>query len=288
MNTEEKAFPRQLLMQPAIERFNYFKEKIIDHARLHEVDEKIMHAIRYPSGASLIIVYGPTGVGKTTLRKKIEEKLLQQELKAMEEDPGYMPVAGMHLIAESRSFSWKEYSIRAMTALNEPLIDRKADFETRKIYQGREVIKSSNPSEPTLRRAMESCFKHRRTKVFIIDEAQHLKNIGSGRKLLNQMDTIKSLAETTNTIYVLIGTYELLDLTNLSAQLCRRSTEIHFSRYLNDGGTDSDAFASALKTFQQHLPLVQTPDLSCFEDYLYRETFGCIGMLKGLLNVSSG
>lgn len=284
MNTEEKTFPRQLLMQPAIERFNYFKEKIIDHARLHEIDEKIMHAICYPSGASLIIVYGPTGVGKTTLREKIEAKLLQQERKAMEEDPGYMPVAGMHLIAESGSFSWKEYFIRAMAALNEPLIDRKANFETRTIYQGREVIRSSNPSAPTLRRAMESCFKHRRTKVFIIDEAQHLKNIASGRRLLNQMDTIKSLAETTNTMYVLIGTYELLDLTNLSAQLCKRSKEIHFSRYLNDDGVNSDAFASVLKTFQDHLPLAQTPDLSCFEDYLYRETFGCIGVLKNLLN----
>ncbi len=98
------------------------------------------------------------------------------------------------------------------------------------------------------------------------------------------MDTIKSLAETTNTMYVLIGTYELLDLTNLSAQLCKRSKEIHFSRYLNDDGVNSDAFASVLKTFQDHLPLAQTPDLSCFEDYLYRETFGCIGVLKNLLN----
>ena len=80
--------------------------------------------------------------------------------------------------------------------------------------------------------------------------------------------------------YILFGTYELLELTGLSAQLCRRSTYIHFSRYSNHGEADQIAFASMLESFQRHLPLAQPPDLLNYEDYLYEKTFGCIGVLK--------
>ena len=59
-----------------------------------------------------------------------------------------------------------------------------------------------------------------------MDEAQHLKKFASGRRLLDQMDILKSLASLTDTIHVLIGTYELLGLADLSAQLNRRSREI--------------------------------------------------------------
>jgi hypothetical protein len=83
---------------------------------------------------------------------------------------------------------------------------------------------------------------------------------------------------------VLIGTYDLLDLTGLSAQLCRRTVQIHFSRYNNFDDDDRDAFASVLETFQLHLPLAQTPNLLRFEDFLYEKTFGCVGVLKTLLN----
>lgn len=121
-------------------------------------------------------------------------------------------------------------------------------------------------------------------KVFIIDEAQHLNRIGSGKLLIDQMNTIKSVAEETGAIHILIGTYDLLGLTGLSAQLCLRSAQIHFSRYSNFDDDDRDAFASVLETFQRHLPLAETPDLLRFEGYLYEKTFGCVGALKTLLN----
>lgn len=284
MDAEKKTFPRELLSRSKDERYEYFRNKVIGHDRLLEVDEQLLHAIRYPSDVSLILVYGPTGVGKTTLRMRIEQKLLEMEMEAMLKDPGYLPVVGMEAIAASRSYDWKEHLTRALVASQEPLIDYKIDYERRNMSRGKELARSANRSELVLRRSLEHCLHHRHTKVFIIDEAQHLKRIGSGRRLLDQMDTIKSLAETTGTIHVLIGTYELLGLTKLSAQLCRRSSEIHFSRYSNHNDADKDAFASMLETFQRYLPLAQAPDLLSLEGYLYEKTFGCIGVLKTLLN----
>lgn len=284
MDAEKKTFPRELLLHPKEERFDYFKNKVIGHDRLLEVHEKLLHAICYPTGISLILVYGPTGVGKTTLRTRIEQKLLTMEMEAMLKDPGYLPVMSMEAIAASSSYSWKEHFTRALVVAKEPLIDYKIDYEARKMSQGRELLRRADRSELVLRRSLESCFHQRRTRVFIIDEAQHLKRSGSGRRLLDQMDTIKSLANTTGTIHVLIGTYELLDLTNLSAQLCQRSFEINFSRYSNHDAADRNAFASMLKTFQRYLPVAEAPDLLGLEGYLYEKTFGCIGALKTLLN----
>lgn len=284
MDQEKQTFPRELLSRSKQERFNYFKHKVLGHDRLLDVHGQLQRALLYPPGDSLILVYGPTGVGKTTLRTRIEQALLKLEMEAMLKDPGYLPFVSMEAIAASRSYDWREHLIRALIAANEPLIDYKINPEAYKMSQKRDLARGVKDTELVLRRSLELCLHHRRTKYVIVDEAQHLKRVGSGRKYVDQMDTIKSLAETTGAIHILIGTYELLELTGLSSQLCRRSAYVHFSRYSNHDERDQIAFASMLQSFQQHLPLAQPPDLLSYEDSLYEKTFGCIGVLKTLLN----
>ena len=99
-----------------------------------------------------------------------------------------------------------------------------------------------------LRWALEQALRHRRPTAFIVDEAQHFKRIASGRRLLDHMDTLKSLANLTGTTHVLIGTYELLGFAQLSAQLDRRSCEIHFPRYHIDIPEEMLAFKRVLLT----------------------------------------
>jgi DNA polymerase III delta prime subunit len=283
MENEKKTFPRELLQQSKEERYMYFKNKVIGHDRLLEVDQVVLHAIHYPTSISLILIYGPTGVGKSTLRIRIVRKLLESERETMLLDPGYLPVAWMNAIAASRSYDWRDHFDRALRATKEPLIDHKIR-NSPLIGQKQEQIRRADLNELALRGSFASCAHNRRMKVFILDDAQHLNRIGSGKRHIDQMDTIKSVAEETGVIHVLIGTYDLLDLTGLSAQLCRRTVQIHFSRYNNFDDDDRDAFASVLETFQLHLPLAQTPDLLRFEDFLYEQTFGCVGVLKTLLN----
>ena len=283
MDSEEKTLPDGLLLKSKVDRFEYFKNKVFGHDQLLKVNDELLNTILYPTDVSLILVYGPTGVGKTTLRSRMEQKILEFEYEAMVRDPGYLPVVSMEAIASSRNYEWKEHMTRLLMAAKEPLIDHKINPEARKTTLGSESVNIYR-TESILRRAAESCLQHRGTKVVIVDEAQHLRRTGSERNALHQMDTIKSLAETTGTIHVLIGTYELLELARLSAQLCKRSTYIHFSRYSNHTSEDQDAFASILQAFQNHFPLAQTPDLLPFEDYFYEKTFGCVGVLKIMLN----
>ncbi len=110
-----------------------------------------------------------------------------------------------------------------------------------------------------------------------------MKKMASGRRLLDQMDTLKSLAAMTGTVHVLLGTYELLGLVDLSAQLSRRSLEIHLPRYRLEDPEDRRAFQSILLTFQRHLPLSAEPDLAGRSEYFYERCLGCVGLLKNWL-----
>src|SRR3990172_5622126 len=285
MATSE-SFPRELLSQPADVRLAYFAGKVVAHPRLKETHEALLSAIRRPTGASLIIVFGPTGVGKTTLRLRIEKQLIETALPDMAKDPGHIPVVGLEATAsESGQFNWRDYYIRALMALDEPLVKDKIECDQNAIQRdGADRSYVGRAPVSALRRALEQCLRQRRLMAFIVDEAQHLKKMASGRRLLDQMDTLKSLAAMTGTPHVLIGTYELLGLANLSAQLSRRSIDIHFCRYQPDVAEDLLAFKSVLLTFQRHLPLAVEPDLVGRHEYLYEGSVGCVGVLKNWLN----
>ena len=292
MTTE--GFPRELLSEPVSARLAYFVGKVVAHPRLKEAHEALMSALRRPGDASLILVFGPTGVGKTTLRLRVERQLIEESLPELEKDPGRLPVVALEAVApESGQFNWKDYYLRALTALEEPLARHKIDYSQR--GEGRVCPmairrdrvgqpESWRAAAPALRRALEQALLARRPSAFILDEAQHLGKMASGRRLLDQMDALKSLSAMTGTVHVLIGTYELLRLADLSAQLSRRSTEIHFGRYCADSAEDLRAFRSVLLTFQRHLPLAVEPDLLGRYEYLYERSVGCVGVLKSWLN----
>lgn len=279
-------FPRDLLEQSVATRLAYFEGYTVAHPKLKEANDALIRAIKEPAGASLIFVYGPSGVGKTTLRLRVEQKLIQEALATLETDRGRIPVVGIEAVPpESRSFNWKDYYTRALVALEEPLIDHKIDYGVRGIMrnsEGQLSIKGQIVA-PALRRALEQALRHRRPSIFFIDEAQHLAKIASGNKLQDQLDCLKSLANMTGILHGLLGTYELLTFRNLSAQLSRRSVDIHFQRYRGNCPEDVRAFKSVIFTFQSHMPLEEPPDLVRHWEYCYERTLGCVGILKNWL-----
>jgi hypothetical protein len=282
----DHAFPRELLEESPEARLDYFKSLTIAHPLLRDADAALKQAIQEPAGWSLIFVYGPTGVGKTTLRRRIEKYSNESMAEALRQDPGMMPVVSMEAMApDSSHFSWKDYYQRALVALEEPLICRKLTHAAHASFRDGLGRALTDPLVPgtTLRLALENGLIHRRPKAFFIDEAQHLAKMKSGRKLQDQLDSIKSLASLTNTVHVLVGTYELLPFRNLSAQLSRRSIDIHFRRYRAERSGDYTAFRNVVFTLQRHLPLPGETDLLPQIEYCYERSIGCVGLVKDWL-----
>jgi len=270
VKSQEESFPPEILNQPTSARVAYFVGYTMAHPKLVEVAQKLMHSIEQPAGASLIFIFGPTGVGKSTLLRRVSQKITQAALPQMEIEPGYIPIAGIEAVApELGNFDWKDFYYRALIALQEPMIDNKINYSSTKLK---------------LRFALEQALRHRQTDAFYVDEAQNLGKVASGRKLRDQVDCIKSLANIGKSRFLLSGTYELLMLRNLSGQLTRRSIDIHFPRYRAEFDQDVRAFKSVVQTFQRYLPLAEAPDLLGCWDFCYERSIGCVGILKDWLS----
>lgn len=268
--TSYEGFPLTLLRQPMVDRMAYFHNYTMAHPKLLVAAQKLMHTIEEPAGVALIFLFGPTGVGKSTLLRRITQKMLEATLSNLIEDTGRIPIAGVEAMTpEFRNFDWKDLYLRALKTLQEPTIN----FP---IHPRLTNLK--------LRTLLENAMRQRQLSVFCIDEAQNLAKVASARKLQDQADCIKSLANLTRVQFVLAGTYDLLVLRNLSAQLCRRSIDIHFSRYRADNTEDLKAFKGIVQTFQRHLPLPEEPDLLQHWEFCYERSIGCVGILKDLLS----
>jgi hypothetical protein len=142
------------------------------------------------------------------------------------------------------------------------------------------------PFDPSARGAgaeyqhsVELALRCRRRAAVFIDEAQHLSKMNSGRRLLEQLDVIKSLANRSGIPHVLLGTY-LLAFRNLNGQHSRRSTDVHFGRYRADRADEAAIFPNVVRSFEAQLPVDKSMDLTKDWEYLYERSIGCVGVLK--------
>ena len=185
---------------------------------------------------------------------------------------------------EQGNFQWGHFFRQALLELETPFLKDRMEYSDSPVYFDRagNLRIGRRPSIQDLPDAVEKALRNRRPQAFIIDEAQHLAKLTSGRRLQDQMDALKSLANQSHTLLVLIGTYELLSFHQLSGQLSHRSFELHFPRYGTSTG-ELKAFQSTIYAFQRQLPLIKAPKLSRHWEYIYARSVGCIGILKDWL-----
>lgn len=276
MQTADK-FPDYLLEKSNTDRRKYFISYTVQHPKLTDVFASLQNAVRESSSGNIVFITGPTGSGKTTLRLRTEQSIKKEMLPELQLDPGRLPIIGITAISsETGNFNWKDFFRRLLHEMDEPGLDKKyiptnsrGHIDTGPRAMGLE-----------LRFATEKLLAYRRPAAVFIDDAQHIAKLSTGRRLQDQLDCIKSLADVTGIPIVMFGTYELLAFRNLSAQLSRRSIDIHLQRYYADIPVDVRSFKSTLWAFQRHLPLREEPDLLSMWDFFYERSIGCVGVLK--------
>ncbi|BAZ23035.1 ATP-binding protein [Kalymmatonema gypsitolerans NIES-4073] len=285
VNTNARAFTQELLNKSSEDKTCYFKSITVPHRKLKEALDRLLINILEPADTLVFLVFCVTGVGKTTLRLRLEKLLLERFLPELQVNPGKIAVASVEAIpAERGNFSHKDYYIRALESLNEVLIEYKSNYKfswTDNDNKDLGLINQSNRKDaPTLRRAMEKVFRYRQLRCFLVDEAQHLLMMSGGHQMLHQMNWIKSIANLTGIVHILFGTYELLNCSTLNGQVGRRSEDIHLTPYQLDEAEDVTEFIRVIRTLEKHLPLEEEPCLENYYEYLFSGSVGCVGILK--------
>jgi hypothetical protein len=236
---------------------------------------------------SVIFVLGPTGVGKSTLRARVKNDLTNTFALQLEKDFALLPVVSIEAGApDTGIFSWRDHFKRQLDAMREPLINYKLDRKGKPWGLGRPPFPfdcGPRSSGADYQYSVEQAVRFRRPVAVLIDEAQHLTKVGSGRRLEDQLDVIKSIANHTLTPHVLIGTYDLLSFRNLSGQLSRRSLDVHFSRYRVDRPGEAAIFRNVVRSFASHLPVNDLDEFAADWEFLYERSVGCVGILKDWL-----
>ncbi|MGC2236559.1 MAG: ABC transporter ATP-binding protein [Pyrinomonadaceae bacterium] len=281
MNT---LFPSELLEKSAKERIDYFKQITIWHPNLKKVFDEVNWALKDGLPGSLVFIFGPTGVGKTTLLNLVEKKVLEDYQSIMINNPGILPIVS--ILAENPhigNFDWKNYFKKLLRTMLEPLIDCKDDPHRWKQIKDEYEKLAANFYRATggkYRTAFTNTIKNRETKIKLVDDAQHFGVVASGRKRSDQSNTIKSVAVASGLLIAMFGTYEMLPLRNQNGQVSRRGSDIHFRRYVAKDKRDRKCFITALGTLQRHLPVEIMPDCESHWDFFYERSLGCIGILK--------
>ena len=279
-------FPADLLKKSDAERISYFKSDVkIRHPFMRTVLEQAFDVVTSSAGADIVIVAGPSGVGKTTLGLALTKVLRGHYSQKSDASEGCIPVMFCSAVPATRGFfDWRDFYIRLLNHSGEVLVDRKirVPINLELFPEPRNQIELQSEAPPTLRRSVEKCLRERGTKVLVIDESHHILMVDQ-KALEIQFENLKSLAEQAGVRIVMLGTYRLLDIRDGSGQLVRRSKIIPFPRYDDLDEAHMEGYYSAFVELVQRLPLDKTPDLLPHVAYIHEKSAGCIGILKDWL-----
>ena len=156
-----RGFPPELLSQPALARRDYFASKVILHPHLQQVYAATLTSIQRAALGTLVFVFGPTGVGKTTVRRKLAAQLIQATLPELEHDPERIPVLELEVPSpESGRFDWRDYYQRSLAALQEVRLHYPTDLRVYAPEAGQDGARRlPDGTRRELRQALETALR---------------------------------------------------------------------------------------------------------------------------------
>jgi hypothetical protein len=273
----------QACLLPDDQKLRYFFSLQVSHSKLDRVEADIDRHLGPYSDARILTLIGPPGAGKTSFA----ENAIANRMRSSErgQQPFLFVAAPAH---GSVQIPWSAVYRKILEAGHEPLIDHKRAT----VIEGDRVVtrSPSRLSLDSLRSAVESMLRHRGTRLLALDEVLHLLRFGNKEAV---MDTLKSLADATDSQLLLIGSYDLFGLVTSYAQVSRRSEIFYLDRYRRyirdskgsqvENQADLKEFASVIERLQKRWPLEWVPDFSQVFADLLDATLGIVGLLKDFL-----
>ncbi len=245
-----------ILAEHADARVGWYAERILPHRELLRVTHEVKSLLRPRKPAPIILVVGPTGVGKTTLMAELKKSLLADAL------PGMLPVVSMECPAPEKGgyeFGRKHWRCLA-EAMHDPFPDDHFCPEAAAERRRRGVEWPATGRRSTsddLQRAVIGMAPLLGVRTVLLDEAQHLFVLAGGRSIVKQMDVLKTFSNLCRLKHVLFGTDDMFlagDFKDLNAQLARRTRTVVFDAYRYDRPDDRREFEQALIRLLKLMP----------------------------------
>src|SRR6266852_51683 len=258
-----------------VELLEDFRTLKVKHPRQEEIQQFLLGAISGYRSYTLVDLYGMSGVGKSTVMGQVARMI-----SAAETNPAVVPSVLVQGSPEDvGSQARLDYYQQVLDQLqHHPAIRDRTKHLPLYINRGK---KSSDPAEwLQMRNAVEYALALLKVKVVFVDEAQHLLAPDPVRKPTAQLDWLKTLANRTNVLHVLVGNFDLYECCHLSGQVVRRMRDQHFPRYHLDNQKECEEFVGALKSLLEHVPLsVDVPALLARWRWFGEWSVGCVGVL---------
>lgn len=261
------------LFQARLETFQRYK---IKHPHLEKMDHLITEAMQEHTSYQILAIYGPSGVGKSTVIQRIADRV-----RTKEPNPSFTPVVIVQASPEDVGAQARlDFYLQVLDALrgNVAVRDR-ADKLALVRQRGK---KSTDPAEwLEVRDAVIYALETARVQAICVDEAQHLMHSDALRRPSAQLDWLKALTNRTTPLYVLVGNFSLYDFCHLNGQAARRMRDEHFARYYLTQQKECENFIGALRTLLEQVPLqVDIPKMLREWQWFGEWSIGCVGILS--------
>lgn len=260
------------------EVLQHFDELVVRHAIFLELRDELLAAIQDGARGRVIMIVGPTGVGKTWLSLDVIEILIDY----VEKNPelGY----GRPLFLEAESpeygeFSWRSFYVQGLRKLGEPAIRSKRNIDRliEELRLGKPIPTYQPLKVHELRTLYLQALEELRPIAVFVDEVASMGKSHSHENRGGNLNVLKSFSNQRTTIHVLLGTIDAKKMLYHEAQTARRVEPVPFWHY-SRVNPDVSYFVKIMKETLEEVGVVAEHSLFQDEQFIYAHSLGLAGV----------